>query len=320
MPRRLKNLRISEVSTVDRGAGEGVKILLMKRSGERLTAEQALHQSIQSILSDATVVDKAAAVAETVAEYNEFIAKDEAMPLPKTEDEMNKLIADAVKKGIETATPTILKSAVEETDKLKAQVALLTMSEPHKTFMDKAKLSDELKKNFIGMDAAARDAFMTSNPLPPDPKTEIEKAIKAAIDTIKAENADLKKRLDEQTNAGAVETFKKRAVAAGLQEADGETMRKAFSGDAVAAETLEKRFAEIKKAADEAIRVGRVFGEFGTAKAAPGSPQAALEAKADELRKADPKLSKEQAYAKAFEANPEIAQEVRAAEMAKIAA
>ncbi len=320
MPRRLKNLRISEVSTVDRGAGEGVRILLMKRAGSKLTAEQALHESIQSILADATVIDKSAAVAETVAEYNEFIAKDDPMPLPKTEEEMNKLIADAVAKGIKDATPTLLKAATDETDKLKAEMALLKMSEPHKVFMDKAKLSDEIKKSFIGMDGAARDTFIKANPLPLDPATEIEKAIAKALDPVLAQNAELKKKVDSHENAVAIESFKKRAVAAGLKEEDGETMRKAYSGDAAAQTALEKRFDEVKKAADEAIRVGRVFGEFGTTKAVAGSPQAALEAKADELRKADPKLTKDQAYTKAFADNPDLAQQVRADELKKIAA
>jgi hypothetical protein len=35
MPRQIKNLRIEEVSSVDRGAGKGVRVLLMKRATER---------------------------------------------------------------------------------------------------------------------------------------------------------------------------------------------------------------------------------------------------------------------------------------------
>jgi len=34
MPTMLRNLKISEVSSVDRGAGEGVQILLMKRADD----------------------------------------------------------------------------------------------------------------------------------------------------------------------------------------------------------------------------------------------------------------------------------------------
>jgi hypothetical protein len=35
MPRVLKDLHITEVSSVDRGAGEGVKVMLIKRDGQR---------------------------------------------------------------------------------------------------------------------------------------------------------------------------------------------------------------------------------------------------------------------------------------------
>src|SRR5262249_54015674 len=42
MPRVLRNIQVREISTVDRGAGHGVKIMLMKRDDEQTDAEYLL--------------------------------------------------------------------------------------------------------------------------------------------------------------------------------------------------------------------------------------------------------------------------------------
>src|SRR5262245_40947573 len=45
MPRLLKDLRINDVSTVDRGAGEGVEVVLMKRDQQEGKMQQDLTQA-----------------------------------------------------------------------------------------------------------------------------------------------------------------------------------------------------------------------------------------------------------------------------------
>lgn len=75
-------------------------------------------------------------------------------------------------------------------------------------------------------------------------------------------------------------------------------------------EKLEKADAERLhqwlRAADERIEKGALFAEFGRNGATPSSAVVKVEAKAEEIRKADPKLTKEQAFARALEANPEL--------------
>lgn len=75
---RLTNLRVREISSVDRGAGEGVEVTLMKRDeGEQpdpiAKGVAALHTSVSSILADDELEDKQAAIDETFAQYNDYL-------------------------------------------------------------------------------------------------------------------------------------------------------------------------------------------------------------------------------------------------------
>ena len=71
--RQLKNLRIDEVSSVDRGAGEGVNIVLMKRHGTYYTPQPT------------DIIEKAAAMRED--ELIEFAKSDKC-----TKVELSQLI------------------------------------------------------------------------------------------------------------------------------------------------------------------------------------------------------------------------------------
>lgn len=64
----------------------------------------------------------------------------------------------------------------------------------------------------------------------------------------------------------------------------------------------------VLKASDEQIAKGKLFEEAGSAGGAPAPDGAYAEAqgKAEDIRKAEPKLTKEQAIAKAFEADPAL--------------
>lgn len=72
----------------------------------------------------------------------------------------------------------------------------------------------------------------------------------------------------------------------------------------------------VLKGAAEAIRSGALFQEIGNAGPADGSAEAQLAKSADELRKADPQLTVEQALAKAYRANPELRSQAEADERA----
>jgi hypothetical protein len=76
MPRVLKDLTITEVSSVDRGAGEGVKVLLMKRAINTPTPEEA--EMTEQELNDKIAKAVAAALAPVVAASAGELAKRDA--------------------------------------------------------------------------------------------------------------------------------------------------------------------------------------------------------------------------------------------------
>jgi len=76
MPRILRNLRIDDVSSVDAGAGKGVRVVLTKRHSDVSDAVRALDMSIRSIVDDDDVVDKRAAVAESLGEFEHYVREN----------------------------------------------------------------------------------------------------------------------------------------------------------------------------------------------------------------------------------------------------
>jgi hypothetical protein len=106
----------------------------------------------------------------------------------------------------------------------------------------------------------------------------------------------------------------------GLKEEDGETMRKAYSGDVEAQKVLDGKIAALNKQIAELDKTGKVFDEFGTTKGKDGaSAYDQFVAKAADLRKVEPKLSPEQAFTKVFTdpANRELADQHKREEMRK---
>lgn len=275
MPRTLKNIRITEVSSVDRGAGEGVKVLLMKRAEPKVETDMLTKEEIEKIAKDASAA---------------------------------------------TLAPVTAENAM-----LKAEIAILKMSADHKSYHDQL-ATDDLKKVFRDADDAGRTSIMKAAPikkavaLSDDPA--VQDLAKRAAETAE-ENAALRKRLDAYDAERAVDSFKKRAVAMGLAEEDGETMRKAYAGDATAQAALDKRFTEITKSAEEIARTAGVFSEFGKAGGGRGGATAYDEAmaKAGEFRKtADgARLSIHQAFDRVITdpANADLAKRIKDEEIAK---
>jgi hypothetical protein len=77
--RRLKNLQVTEISSVDRGAGEDCRVVLHKRHGDDVQDQitkgfSALHESVASILDDDGLVDKSDALAMTMEQAHDYFA------------------------------------------------------------------------------------------------------------------------------------------------------------------------------------------------------------------------------------------------------
>lgn len=249
-------------------------------------------------------------------------------------------MSDAVKKALglaATATDAEVLKALEARDaelaKAKSDAQVAALREKDKTYCAKGAqlLPEGGITKFASMSEADRDAYMKAKPVPSEDE-EMEKALahgeafktpegivvmkskvgdtqfaifKALNDKAIRQDAELAKR-DE---ADAQATFAKRATDLGFEADFGATMRKAYKGDAAAQVEVEKRMAALKKQAD----TGGVFKEFG-GRGTPGagSAEAELLAKRDELKKDNPKLTNEQAYARAYKANPDIVKRYRA--------
>jgi hypothetical protein len=313
MPRILRNLKINEISGVDKGAGRGVRIMLMKRDGDddidwndakRATispqqALDALSASIRSIFADETVVNKAERMVESFDQFLDYVETDDM-----NADEIKKLIAEAV----QAEAAKTEKHHDDDVDKAK-------MSDEHKRFHDSLDSEDE-KKAFRAMSPAQRDGHMdktkkakhpphhdSEGPDPGDsPKAPHSSNKREDEELVKrdARIADLEKALGSLLGEKRDAEFRKRAVDMGLKEEDGAVMMKAFDGDTDALIEFQKRTTETIKALRSQIKTSVVFGEFGKSGDQRSSALQEIEAKAAELRKTEPKLTQAQAFTKVY--------------------
>jgi hypothetical protein len=181
----------------------------------------------------------------------------------------------------------------EAGEKRKSLVKALVakMSDKHKEFHDKLD-GDEAKERFAAMSAEERDNAMREHDKNNAGGEEARKLAKA-----ETELADMRKRVARLEDDKALVGFQKRAVEMGLTEAAGATLMKAERGDVEAVRALTKMLGEATAAAREA----GIFKEFGTrVEGAGGTAMDQLLAKAEELRKAEPKLTREQAFEKVY--------------------
>lgn len=196
-----------------------------------------------------------------------------------------------------------MKKLKDENRELKKSLALATMTSAERQYFDTAGMPEELTKDFLKGDSAKRGEIIKAHPLGEFLPEHVRKSF-SEMEELRKVNADFRAKEEAVT-------FAKRAVDCGLPEQAGETLRKAYRGDAEEQKKLEGFIKSL--VAQNATAV--IFKEFGTANGASGDPLSELEAKAAEYRKAHPELSKEQAFAKVYTdpANIEIVKRYKAA-------
>lgn len=142
---------------------------------------------------------------------------------------------------------------------------------------------------------------------PIEARTDVPDDIRAQFAAEKAEREKLAQEIAELRAAGAREAY--------LAEADSFKYVPALSREDIADElaAADKRGSESGKrirkhfaATHEAIRQGGLMREIGSARSGDLSAQQQLEQKADDIRKADPSLSKEQAFMRACRENRDL--------------
>lgn len=274
-------------------------------------ATGALQTSICSILNDEDATDKAGMVEQTLAQFSAFMTQIIPDQVGKSLAALAKtagvagitkgdVMSDEVKKALgllPTATDAQVAAAFAKRDqeqaaavaKLQNELAILKMSDKHKQYAIDTGMSDDAKAKFAAKSADERDKQMADNPVEKNLPESVVKALK--------ESEDLKKRLADLEAKDKAASFAKRAEEIGLT-GQGEMLQKAHAGDPEAIKKME----EIIKAASAQEKTATIFKEFGSANANPSGASASdqLTAKAAELRKADPKLTQAQAFAKAY--------------------
>jgi hypothetical protein len=80
MPKRVSRIKVHEISSVDRGAGEGCEVVLSKSDHDETASKverglRALKMSVESIAEDETLGDPEAALSETFAQASDWFGK-----------------------------------------------------------------------------------------------------------------------------------------------------------------------------------------------------------------------------------------------------
>lgn len=297
-------------------------------------ANCALYESICSIIDDDTVTDKQAMLAQTFEQYKECIGSisteiqkaisaalaaggstSSVVMTPPLLQKDNTMTEQELKKKMDDAIAAAVAPLNEQIKSLGAENTILKMSEKHKGYMDSADMSDKEKSAFMSKSPDERDQHMKDNP--------VEKRLPADVQKRLAEADALQKRLAALEEKDELAAITKRAVEEyGLPADFGPVLQKAERGDKESIAKLGAKIGELTKSRDEALRVGGVFKEFGTSRGADGDAMQQLLAKRDELRKIDPSLTQEKAFAKVYAdpANRDLVAQEKRERMNKMAA
>jgi hypothetical protein len=256
-----------------------------------------------------------------------------------TTETVEKAALDAVKKDLDAKTTELAtakaalataeataKAAGEAENKYRKRFnAVLKMSAAHSAFMNHPDndMSGDEKKKFADMTPDERSAHIAKNPIEEATKKRMEslpEPVRKQLEQAAADSAALAKMRGD----AEVETFTKRAVALNLPVDIAKHL-------AAVAKAAPEAWVEIDKALDtlaktntalvHQVETAGLFTEFGkSGDGATGNQTAMqkLQGKATELRKADPKLSEAEAFAKAYADNPDLVAEQRDEHLTKV--
>ena len=301
-----------------------------KRDGD--VAEKALTLAIGSILADG---GDTAEIVECFKQFHSFLQESDDMTITVDKNDLTKLIGEMVGKALKDAGIGIVAKMTPDHEAYHSNLdgdegkKFESMSHDERTkYMtahphaegegegegeesendDKGEETEKALTKAFGADVAKAIMAKAKKKKPlfgdKEPPAEDKEARKIAK-KLGDENTELKKRLAVIEDREQVSVFKRRATEIGLAEADGDLLLKAHRGDPEALKGLEEKI----KALHTQVVKGGLFSELG---AGGGDGRALtahdeLVAKGAELRKANPKMTVEQAYVAALEQHPEIA-------------
>lgn len=226
----------------------------------------------------------------------------------------------------------LIASVADMDDKAKTELRKALELAPDDVFKKLTDATDEQKdalRKALGMEPETDDSLKARvmklfglTPTSPEPDPDVPEAVRKAVDEVKASVKKAEGRADEAEKKldTALETIAKRDREARVQQMVAKAARygKMGSPDDISklltdvdvklgAEGLKAVEALLAKG-EEAFSQAKVFEEIGHGSRTPGdgSAIAKIEEKALELRKADPKLTIEEARSLAWRDNPEI--------------
>jgi hypothetical protein len=311
MPKVLTRLRINEISTVDRGAGEGVKITLMKRANkaasESLTgdskpkeARMSFFQKLFARKAPADIRQATAALAESVKSIVEDDHADKSKLLGESFDQFEEhLKSVAAAPAVDTGKTGTMEDAMSP-DVLKA-LGLTETADNAAVLKAIVDLTEKAKKPPPKDDDEDDDAEKRAKAAQQTEQEKVAKQVAELPESIRKqleEHAAMKKTVEKLQADADLVAIKKIAADALLPDSAVEPLSKLYkTGDAKSVETL----VGMLKAANSALHASDLLKELG----GQGSSvtQTALDelnARAAEMRKHDPKLTKEAAFAKVY--------------------
>lgn len=268
MASKIVRMELSEISLVDDPANEEARVVIAKSATAEKVTDRWLADAYAAMAG--ALVEKAAAShphdPDAAARAASFL-KEHDMDL----EQMQKALDDAT---------AALKKAAGDLEARDAEIA---------------KLKCEIAKAKDGADVQGDDELMKSLPEP------IRKRLEAAEAEARAATAAFEKMAAEREEVAAVE--KAKTLGVGDPKVLGPILVRLEKGRTTAADAAE--ITRLLKASANQASAGALFRAVGTSETEPADPEAFLKSKADEIRKADPKLTAEQAYAAALERHPE---------------
>ena len=302
MPREIYDLTIDEISLVDRGANADARVVLLKRDGE-MTGPK----TFKDLMSQRKAEDDLWRVFGVFREVVESV-------LSSGESNKQALIKDAFDQFSDALKPIIEVKKMSGNNDLTAVTEALTKAEERLATLDTglkdaqaeiAKRDAKIAELEKVAKADQNQTDQTEDVLKSAPES-IRKAFEALNARVAASEAVAKRMQDERE----LEAFSKRAGQFERLTFDvktfGPLLHRIAKGATTAADADEVE--RVLKAADAALKAGGVplteIGKSGGDRG--GSAETAIAAKAEEIRKRDPKLSVEQAAAKALEEDPSL--------------
>lgn len=227
----------------------------------------------------------------------------------------------------EDATEEAILKAIEKANAdAKLNDVLAKMSGKHKAFMenDKAKMPSGGKEAFSAMTPDARDAHMSANPCPADVdkadkedellksadgKTTIRKSVVGA-DTfafMKAQQDAIEKAADKDATNDIAKRIAPLKYVIGKAEDTAALLRRLEKNDPKDAAAVEGLLKAANEVMAKSEQITKEFGKTGGDGGAFAKAFDEITAKAEVLRKADPKLSVSKSMVMARDQNPDLA-------------